>query len=346
MNKELLKSVLKNHLEHQKVNTYFRSFDGTRQIAEYYAATLPNMTTKVDGKKIDFFYRKNHIGYIDGQNVSTNSKQARQLCNNKFKSEDFLNQKNVATTVSKLFDETEYEAALEYIKISKGPKVVKPTMLNGAKGITLNVDEESFDYAWNNCVNACKDHKREPKILIQDQLNGIEVRVLVIEGNFNSAILRAPAHIVGDGHHSISELIEEKNKLKKKNPHQRLRLIKVDDTAIRNIKSAGFELEDIPEEGQYVFIHHTSNISIGGDPYEVSDLLGVEIKNLAEKAVEAIPDLNTAGVDIMIDSLDDKYPNVLEINAAANLRLHHFPYKGPAHVPVYNFVYALTLPYL
>lgn len=92
------------------------------------------------------------------------------------------------------------------------PVVIKPNKLSGGRRITLDVTTENFDYAWEFAVNACKEQKRNIEILIQDKIEGVESRFLVIDEGFYSAILRIPAYVCGNGLETIDQLIDKKMK--------------------------------------------------------------------------------------------------------------------------------------
>lgn len=66
------------------------------------------------------------------------------------------------------------------------------------------------------------------------------------------------------------------------------------------------DLNYVSNNNEVVFLHVSSNISLGGDSNELSDLVNLQMTELTENTVNAIPVMRTAGVDIMFNALYDK----------------------------------------
>src|SRR5699024_8797948 len=265
----------------------------------------------------------------------------KKIAHNKIDTEKYLKQASIVTTQSIVFDEDQYNEAEDFIRNNPGDYVFKPFNLNGGRGISINVTIDSFDQAWNVAKIACDERKKEFKLIIQKYIKGIESRFLVIEGKFNSAILRSPANVVGNGINTINELIEMKNKQRELNPHLRVLPIKIDERILVNLLNQEKSLDSVLEKNEILYLHKSSNISLGGDSYEISDLINEDMIKVAEQAVNAIPGLRTAGVDMIYSSFEDKNPTVLELNPDANLRMHHYPFKGEPKEPVFDLIDAM-----
>src|SRR5699024_11229207 len=67
------------------------------------------------------------------------------------------------------------------------------------------------DFAWTQAVKACEEKEKPFKVMIQPLVKGIEARMLVIEDKFNSAILRVPCHVIGNGEDNIQTLVDERS---------------------------------------------------------------------------------------------------------------------------------------
>lgn len=346
MDFNILTKLIESDLKELSVNKYSSGKNSSLAIAEEYLSNLPYCSSFREGKStLKMFYKDEMFASMRGQSPFTNSKLAIRTANNKIKTEELLKENNVNTTDSRLFELKEYQAAERFVTNSKEQLVLKPFNLNGGRGITLDVTKDNFDFAWTQAVNACKEKGKPFKVMIQPLVRGIETRVLIIEGKFNSAILRVPANIIGNGKDTIHDLIKNKNNLRMKNPHLKLLPIRVTDVVKSNLKEQDKNIETIPEKDEIVYLHKSSNISQGGDSYEISHLISENIKEVAEKALSSIPDFHTGGVDLMIESFDDENPVVLELNPAANLRLHHYPWKGEPKMPVYDLVDILLKKY-
>ena len=141
---------------------------------------------------------------------------------------------------------------------------------------------------------------------------------------------RIPANVIGDGVQTISQLIDDKNKVRKNIPYLSYKPIKVDSSVKELLNQKGYSLDTVIPKGEQVFLRKVSNLSSGGDPLDETDNLTDEVKQIAVNALNAIPDLHQGGVDVIVDENDPKKGYVIEINATAEVAFHHFPIKGKA----------------
>jgi hypothetical protein len=83
-----------------------------------------------------------------------------------------------------------------------------------------------------------------------------------------------------------------------------------------------------------VALRDNANVSTGGDSVDRTDEIPSPIKELVVRAVSAVPDLHTCGVDVMAKDIydgtrlgpEDLIINELEGDAA--MSMHHFPRRG------------------
>src|SRR5699024_12872355 len=92
---------------------------------------------------------------------------------------------------------------------------------------------------------------------------------------------RRPANVTGDVVSSIRQLIHEKKRITKINPHLTSRLIHVDKEIEHILEESGYTLNAIPKEGELVYLREKSNLSTGGDAVNVTDQLTPEICKIA-----------------------------------------------------------------
>ena len=344
MNFKLLNSIIIEHFKDLPINKYSTNFQGTLMLAKHHLSKLEGCRSiKASKYAIKMLYNDEIFGSIYGQTPTSNKVKAKQITKDKLATELALRKSGINTTESINFFENQYEEAKDYVSQSDESFVFKPSNLNGGRGITLEVDSNNFDQAWEFALKATKELKKEFNLIIQKYIPGIETRFLVIENKFNSAILRVPANVIGNGTNTIEELIEKKNHEKELNPHLKVLPIKLDERVENNLFKQGYRLESVPSKNEIVYLHFSSNISLGGDSYEISHLINDEMKNIAELTVNSIPGLSTAGVDMIYQSLEDNNPVVLEINPDANLRMHHYPYKGSPKQPVFDLIDSMLL---
>src|SRR5699024_947177 len=164
-------------------------------------------------------------------------------------------------------------------------------------------------------------------VVVESFEEGDDYRIYVVGDQVVGSIHRVPAHVIGDGKHTIEELINQKNEVRKDNPYLKTRLIEMDSELINYIKASEYSIESVPRKDETVYLRGAANISGGGDPIEATDALSDEVKQVAVDAIKSIPGLKHAGVDMLVNG-DESV--VLEVNPTADISMHIFPLKGKA----------------
>lgn len=255
------------------------------------------------------------------------TKEAVKICINKSKTKEYLSKAGVPVPKGKKFEvEATDEEIIKYSESMGFPLVVKPIDQYGGKGVISNIqDIESLKKA----LFYVRQELKFPEVLVEQFIPGDEFRIYVVGNKVIGAVNRVPANVVGDGINSIKNLIDMKNRERRKNPNLYLNPIKIDQELLNTIHSSGFTLESIPEEGERIFLRNNSNVSMGGDPIDVTDELSPEITNIALKAVKAVPGLAQCGLDMIVDKKNNSGV-VIELNSKPMLGLHLFPVEGRA----------------
>lgn len=155
-------------------------------------------------------------------------------------------------------------------------------------------------------------------------LGGVEHRVLLVDNKIVAVTRRIPANVVGDGCSTIEELVEEKNR-DRGIIHKPLA---INHETSRVIEKQSMVLSSVPDFGQRVYLRSTSNLHTGGDAVDATDELGVEERELAERATRAVPGLRLAGLDLLVSTQAGTSSSVLEINSNPMISMHHFPMEG------------------
>jgi D-alanine-D-alanine ligase-like ATP-grasp enzyme len=200
------------------------------------------------------------------------------------------------------------------------PVVLKP--MSGTKGrdVTVGADREA-------AVRRAFDRVRG-RVLVEEMVRGEEFRALVLGGRTLAVLGRDAPNVVGDGRATIEDLVKAKNRIRAKNPHLASRLIRTDAEAVRHLEKQGMTLADVPGAGEKVYLRGVANFSAGGDSIDVTDTVAPSVKAIAARAVAAIPGLELAGVDLILDAADPARAVVLEVNSNPGLGGHHFPMIG------------------
>jgi len=233
------------------------------------------------------------------------------------------------------------------------PVVVKPLNANHGRGVSINLgsaDEVESAFA------QAREHSRG--VLVETFLSGLDHRILVIDGEVVAASKRVPGHVVGDGSHTIEELVEEVNADTRRGiGHEKvLTRLEFDHQADRLLSRRGYGRDSVPPAGEVVPLRSTANLSTGGTAIDVTDVIHPDNRDMARRAARAIG-LDVCGVDFLTDDISRSYKEIgggiCEINAAPGFRMHTSPSEGqprdaagavidmlfpagtPARVPIY-----------
>lgn len=263
-----------------------------------------------------------------------NSALGQAITSDKLKSHALLRAWNVPTPFTAPFDESfNHEEFFETYQTA----VVKPAAIAAhGHGITLGVNDiDSFTKAIENTQTI------NPNVLIQQQVTGDDYRLLFVDYTFVAAVKRLPATVKGDGVHTIKDLIDQWNDTIT-HLQQQIRSGDIDADSIKGstskipidevISARGTDfLSYIPEKDTDVRLLDKSNVSLGGQTYDVTDSVNQELVSQIGKMLEAVG-LPLCGVDVLSEDISsppkDQKSYVIELNAAPGLRLHELPYEG------------------
>jgi cyanophycin synthetase len=222
------------------------------------------------------------------------------------------------------------------------PIVIKPLDGNHGKGASINV------VSWEDAVEGLAHAKKySRRVIVEKFITGFDFRVLVIDNKLVAAAKRIPAHVVGDGKHTIQELIDITNQDPRRGyGHENvLTEITVDRDTTDLLDKMGYSLETVPQDNEIVYLKSTANLSTGGTSVDVTDMIHPENIFLAER-ISRVIGLDVCGIDIMAENLTQPLKEnggvVLEVNAAPGFRMHLAPSEGlPRNVaaPVIDMLY-------
>ena len=208
------------------------------------------------------------------------------------------------------------------------PVVVKPKDGNQGKGVTVNVmTQEHISIAYAAALEFRDD------IMVERFLPGNDFRLLVVGNQLIAAARRDPPQVVGDGVHSIQQLIDLVNRDPRRGSGHATTLTKIrfDDIALAQLALQGLEAASIPGNGQRVILRNNANLSTGGSATDVTDDVHQEVAARAVEAAQMIG-LDICGVDVVCDSvlqpIEQQHGGVVEVNAAPGLRMHLAPSFG------------------
>lgn len=222
------------------------------------------------------------------------------------------------------------------------PLVTKPINGNHGKGATTdlkNWDELLMGY------EAAKVYSRS--VIVEKFITGYDHRILVINYKFVAAAKRTPASVVGDGKHTIQELIDIVNSDPRRGyGHEKvLTSIKVDKFTQQILDDKGYTLDTVLVKDYELLLKPTANISTGGTAEDITDYVHPSNVFMCERIARIIG-LDICGIDIMAPDLSipitENGGAILEVNAAPGFRMHLEPTEGIARnvaEPVIDMLY-------
>lgn len=222
------------------------------------------------------------------------------------------------------------------------PVVVKPEAGNQGKGVSVNLSSETEVRAAFAIADAYSGD-----VLVEKYIEGSDFRLLVVNGKMVAAARRDPALVVGDGLHTILQLVEQVNQDPRRRPghSSTLTRIRLDDAVTLVLQQQGMTLHSIPPVGQTVKLRNNCNLSTGGTATDVTDEVHSGNARMAELAAQILA-LDVAGIDVLCHDirrpLAEQNGAIVEVNAAPGLRMHLHPASGKPRdvgVPILEMLY-------
>ena len=216
-----------------------------------------------------------------------------------------------------------------------GSVVVKPVQGEQGKGISVGLSN----------LSEVKDAIEEARavcdrVLIEEEVMGNDLRLIVIDFRVVAAALRLPARVVGTGKHSIKELIEKQSRRRAAATEGESK-IPLDKETERCITRAGYGLSDILPEGEELYVRKTANLHTGGTLHDVTSEVHPTLIDAAIRAARAI-NIPVTGIDLMVKS--PRLPDYafIEANERPGLANHE---PQPTAERFVDFLFPLSMPF-
>lgn len=223
---------------------------------------------------------------------------------------------------------TDPDEAVEEAERLGYPVVTKPLDGNHGRGVSLNLTTpEAVRWGFEQARQHC------PDVLVERYFAGKDYRVLVVNGEVVAVAERVPAHVLGDGEHTIAQLIEITNADPRRGVgHEKvLTRIKVDAQVERLLERCGYTLKSVPPPGQVVYLRATANLSTGGIAIDRTEEIHPDNLDIARRAALVIG-LDVAGIDFVAPdirrSVRETGGGIVEVNAGPGFRMHLQPSQG------------------
>lgn len=220
------------------------------------------------------------------------------------------------------------EDAIREARRLRYPLVTKPLDGNHGRGVTTGIaNEEQLRFGFAEA----SEHSRS--VIIEQYFQGRDHRILVIDGKLIACAERVPAHVVGDGAHTIAELVAEVNKDPRRGDgHEKVMTrIKIDALVTEYLSRSNLTPDSVPAAGETILLRATANLSTGGTAIDRTDVMHPDNAEMARRAAMIIG-LDVAGIDFIAPditrSVRETGGGIIEVNAAPGFRMHLEPSEG------------------
>ncbi|ODS66769.1 MAG: cyanophycin synthetase [Acidovorax sp. SCN 65-108] len=207
------------------------------------------------------------------------------------------------------------------------PVVVKPQDGNQGKGVTVNItDRAQLEEAYKNAAEY-------GTVMVERFLPGHDFRLLVVGDQLVAAARREPPQVLGDGQHTVRELVDLVNLDPRRGEGHATSLTKIrlDDIAVARLALQDLTPDAVPAKGQRVILRNNANLSTGGTATDVTDDVHPDVAARAIAAAQMVG-LHICGVDMVAETvlrpLEEQGGGFVEVNAAPGLRMHLAPSYG------------------
>ena len=278
-------------------------------------------------------WHKDHVEYVKNGNMTSKDNYVVPLAMaNKTVTKKILADAGFPVPAGDEF--TSLEQGLAYYPLIKGKQiVVKPKSTNFGLGISIFQEPASLD----NYKKALEiAFAEDTAVLVEEFIPGTEYRFFILDGRCEAVLLRVAANVVGDGKHTIRELVAQKNAnpLRGRDHRSPLEIIELGDIEQLMLTQQGYAPDDILPEGKKVNLRRNSNISTGGDSIDVTETMDSSYQELAA-AMATSMGAWACGVDLIIPdktqpaSKEKPHFTCIELNFNPAMYIHTYCAEGP-----------------
>ncbi|MEQ8193027.1 MAG: N-acetylglutaminylglutamine synthetase [Rhodospirillales bacterium] len=193
--------------------------------------------------------------------------------------------------------------------------VVKPARGEQGAGVSVNLHEpDDIALAVEDARKICE------RVLIEEFVEGMDLRIIVIDFDVVAAAVRKPPMVMGDGKSRIKTLIGRQSRRRSAATGGESR-IPLDEETRRCVGDQGYTLEAVLEYGKTVCVREAANLHTGGTIHDVTNDLHPELRRAAIRAARAL-DIPVVGLDFMVPAVDRPDYAIIEANERPGLANH------------------------
>lgn len=222
--------------------------------------------------------------------------------------------------------------AWRFVAAQARPCVVKPARGTGAgMGVTTGVTTKTGLF---RAMAHAGGFARE--ILIEQQVEGDNYRLLYLDGRLLDAVRRVPPAVRGDGKSTVRELIVAENQDRLRHGTEASQSLLTIDWDLRHtLGQRGYSLRSVPSRDEVVRLKTVVNDNRRRDNLRVTDRVCASLVEAGATAAAALG-VRFAGVDVITRDitvpLGESGGVIIEVNATPGLYHHHTTDGGAVSV--------------
>lgn len=213
------------------------------------------------------------------------------------------------------------------------PVVVKPEDGNHGRGVFTNLfTEDEIKAAYAVAI------KEGSGVIVERYIRGNEHRLLVVGGKFVAAAKGEAEQVIGDGQHTVAQLIESQINVAEHRGHTErhtLNLIHLDSAVLLELEKQSVTPDSVPELGKVILIQRNGNVSV-----DCTSEVHPDVAATVELAAKVVG-LDIAGIDLVVEDISKPLAAqggaIVEVNAGPGLLMHAQPSEGEPR-PVGDFI--------
>jgi len=215
-----------------------------------------------------------------------------------------------------------------------GKVVVKPARGEQGRGVATGLADLENMRAAIDVARGISD-----RVLIEECVQGEDLRLIVIDFRLVAAAIRRPPRIVGDGRSDIRSLIAYQSRRRAAATGGES-TIPIDRETERCLAEADLTLDSVPDDGDTISVRRTANLHTGGTIHDVTGEIHPRLAEAAVKAARTI-DIPVVGVDFIVRSPRAPEYAFIEANERPGLANHE---PQPTAERFVDLLFPLSIP--
>jgi len=237
---------------------------------------------------------------------------ALQRCDDKSLTHRLLEKEGLCVPAQIEFDG---EASVDGFLKDHSRVVVKPVRGEQGAGISVDISHKPDVMRAVDAASQVCD-----RVILEQFCEGQDLRIIVIDHKVVAAAVRRPAAVLGDGLHTVKELIEIQSRRRKAATGGESQ-IPIDGETERCVTAKGFTLDTVLGDGVHLDVRRTANLHTGGTIHDVTARLHLTLVDAAVKASRAL-DIPVVGFDFLVPAVDGPDYVIIEANERPGLANH------------------------